>query len=140
MSDRNTDRSRRVMALAREHARRLQHGYIGTEHVLLALLDLPDGGAIGTFDRLGVDRVAVRGDLASRLAPGSAAVDPGQLPFTPRLKNALEHAVAEAAGLRQHWLGSEHLLLGLLRVRGGRAAGLPRRPTRLLCRPMSSIW
>ena len=106
------------MVLAHEEASGFKHGYIGTEHLLLGLLRYPEGFAasvLGSFD-LTVERV--RGEVVRMVGLGEETV-PGQIPFTPRAKRALELADREAIGLGHNYIGTEHILLGLVALNDG---------------------
>jgi len=123
MFDRFTDRARRVMQLARAEAVRLNHDYIGTEHVLLGLIQEGSGVAASVLRNLGVDLQRIRQEIERTVRRGaSPAPRTGQLPFTPRAKKVLEFAIEEANSLGHNYIGTEHLLLGLLRETSGRAA------------------
>ncbi|RKY14667.1 MAG: NDP-hexose 4-ketoreductase, partial [Planctomycetota bacterium] len=123
MFDRFTDRARRVMQLARAEAVRLNHDYIGTEHVLLGLIQEGSGVAASVLRNLGIDLQRIRQEIERTVRRGTApAPRTGQLPFTPRAKKVLEFAIEEANSLGHNYIGTEHLLLGLLRETGGRAA------------------
>ncbi len=123
MFDRFTDRARRVMQLARAEAVRLNHDYIGTEHVLLGLIQEGSGVAASVLRNLGVDLQRIRQEIERTVRRGTApAPRTGQLPFTPRAKKVLEFAIEEANSLGHNYIGTEHLLLGLLRETSGRAA------------------
>ena len=121
MFERFTDRARRVVVLAQEEARTLDHGYIGTEHLLLGLLREGDGVAARTLESLGVSREAARGQVEEIIGRG---VDPppSHIPFTPRAKKVLELSLREALALGHTYIGTEHLLLALLREGHGVAA------------------
>jgi prophage maintenance system killer protein len=108
-----TDRARRVVVLAQQEARLLQHGYIGTEHLLLGLLREGDGVAAKTLESLGVSREAVRGQVEEIIGRGLNP-PPSHIPFTPRAKKVLELSLREALALGHNYIGTEHLLLGLL--------------------------
>jgi prophage maintenance system killer protein len=113
MFNRFTDRARRVVHLATEEARLLRHDYVGSEHLLLGLLYEGEGVAARALASLGISREDVRGQIAeiAGLGPGSP---PLPLPFTPRAKKVLEQSLREALALGHHYIGTEHLLLGLL--------------------------
>ena len=119
MFDRFTDRARKVMGLARHEAQRFNHDFIGTEHVLLGLVR--EGGGVGAtaLQRLGLDLGAVRVELEHRLTPGTGTVTFGNLPFTADAKQVLERSLEEASQFGHTYIGTEHLLLGLLRVEAG---------------------
>jgi len=114
MFNRFTDRSRRVVHLATEEARLLRHDYVGSEHLLLGLLYEGEGVAARALASLGISREDVRGQVTeiAGVGPGSP---PLPLPFTPRAKKVLEVSLREALALGHHYIGTEHLLLGLLR-------------------------
>lgn len=114
MFERFTDRGRRAVALAQEDARRLRHSYIGPEHLLLALLQT-DGLAAQVLDSLGVDRPAVRRQVEQRLGTGTTPAPEGHIPFAKGAKKVLEFSLREALGLGHNYIGTEHLLLGVLR-------------------------
>jgi hypothetical protein len=113
--ERFTDRARRVVVLAQENSRLLHHNYIGTEHVLLGLLAERDGIAARALTRLGVDMDAARRYVEAHAAAPSETPASGHIPFTPNAKRALEGALREALQLGHNYIGTEHLLLGLLR-------------------------
>jgi ATP-dependent Clp protease ATP-binding subunit ClpC len=113
MFERFTDRARRTIVLAQEEARGLQHDYIGTEHILLGLLGETDGLAARALGTRGVSLDSVRQDVISRVGRGNGEPT-GHIPFTPRAKKSLEHALREAIGLQHDYIGTEHILLGLL--------------------------
>jgi hypothetical protein len=112
--ERFTDRSRRVLVLAQEEARLLDHTFIGTEHFLLGLIHEGDGIAAAALGSLGITLDAVRADVASRLGEGHYPPG-GAPPFTPRAKKVLELSLREALQLGHSFIGTEHLLLGLVR-------------------------
>ncbi len=114
MFERFTDRSRRVLVLAQEEARLLDHIFIGTEHLLLGLIHENDGVAAQALDSLGVTLDAVRSDVARRLGEGHYPPG-GAPPFTPRAKKVLELSLRECLQLGHSFIGTEHLLLGLVR-------------------------
>jgi ATP-dependent Clp protease ATP-binding subunit ClpC len=118
-----TEGMRRSLAMAREEAIRLRHGYVGTEHILLAMLRRDDGVAIAVFDALDIDRDALRGSIERIIEPGKESRTTGpDLPYTNRAKKTLELAMAAARALSHSYVGSEHLLLGLLDEKQGIAA------------------
>jgi ATP-dependent Clp protease ATP-binding subunit ClpC len=119
--ERFTDRSRRVVVLAQEEARLLNHDYIGTEHILLGLIREGQGVAAAALDSLGVSGEAVRQRVQEIIGAGDA-VPTGPIPFTPRAKKVLELALREAQKLGHSYIGTEHLLLGLIREGEGVAA------------------
>ncbi|MEK6635388.1 MAG: Clp protease N-terminal domain-containing protein, partial [Planctomycetota bacterium] len=122
MFDRFTDRARKVMALAREEARRFNHEYIGTEHILLGLVKEGSGVAANVLQNLDIEMKKIRLEIEKIVQSGSDLVSVGQLPFTPRVKKVLEYAMEEARALGHNYIGTEHLLLGLLREQEGVAA------------------
>lgn len=117
-----TERVRKVLALSREEAGRL-HEYVGTEHLLLGLITDGEGVAAAVMQALGVDLAKVRTDIETQVKTGHAgdAVGP-DLPYTSRAKKVLEWSMAEARDLNHHYVGTEHLLLGLLAEEKGIAA------------------
>jgi ATP-dependent Clp protease ATP-binding subunit ClpA len=121
MFGRFTERARRAVHLAQEEARLLGRGDIGTEHLLLGLLYEGEGVAAKALDSLGISREGVRGQVEEIIGqgPGSPA---GHIPFTPQAKKVLELSLREALALGHHYIGTEHLLLGLLREDKGVAA------------------
>ncbi|MBG0823897.1 Clp protease [Planomonospora sp. ID91781] len=121
MFERFTDRARRVVVLAQEEARRLSHDHIGTEHVLLGLLGEEDGVAARALQSFGIGLEQVRSDIEKIIGQGSAP-PPGHVPFTPRAKKVLELSLREALDLRHTYIGTEHILLGLIREGEGLAA------------------
>jgi ATP-dependent Clp protease ATP-binding subunit ClpA len=122
MFDRFTDRARMVMGLARQEAQRFNHDYIGVEHVLLGLVDEGCGVAADVLKNLDVDPKRVRREVEKHMTPGTTMVTMGLLPFTPRARKMLELALEEASGLGHNYIGTEHLLLGLVREEKGIAA------------------
>src|SRR5271163_95368 len=114
MLQRFTDRARRVVVLAQEEARMLNHRYIGTEHILLALID--EGGGVGAkaLELLGISLDAVRQQVEEIIGQGQQAPS-GHIPFTPRAKKVLELSLREALQLGHNYIGTEHMLLGLVR-------------------------
>jgi len=121
--DRFTERARHVMQLAQEEAQRLQHHYIGTEHLLLGLLGEEEGVAGKVLTGLGVDLERARQAVEGIVGRGEHLVS-GEVGLTPRAKHVVELAVDEARRLHHHYLGTEHLLLGLLREGEGIGAGV----------------
>jgi ATP-dependent Clp protease ATP-binding subunit ClpC len=125
MENRITDRFRKLLRLAESEARALKHEYVGTEHLLLALVR--DGSGVGAhvLKNLHVDLDAVIQDTVKYIGPGKAnPIFPEALPHTPRAKKVVEFAIEESRGLKHNFIGSEHLLLGLLREEEGFAAQL----------------
>ncbi|MGH2544498.1 MAG: Clp protease N-terminal domain-containing protein, partial [Ardenticatenaceae bacterium] len=119
--DRFTKKARRVLALANEEAQALNHGYIGTEHLLLGLVREGDGVAARVLKDLGVDLPKVRTAVEDIVGRGKRATL-GRIGLTPRTKRVIELAVDEARRLSHHYIGTEHLLLGLAREGNGIAA------------------
>jgi len=122
MFDRFTDRARKVISFARDEAERFNHDYIGTEHILLGLVKEGSGVAANVLENLDVDLEKVRAEVEKLVKPAPDVVAGGQLPFTPRAKKVLEFAIDEARGLNHNYVGTEHLLLGLIREKEGLAA------------------
>ena len=121
MFERFTDRARRVVVLAQEEARMLGHNYIGTEHILLGLIHEGEGVAAKALESLGVSQEAVRQQVEEIVGQGER-VPSGHIPFTPRAKKVLELALREALQLGHNYIGTEHILLGLIREGEGVAA------------------
>ena len=121
MFERFTDRARRVVVLAQEEARVLDHNYIGTEHILLGLIQEGEGVAARALESLGISLEAVRIQVQEMIGPGDEAPT-GHIPFTPRAKKVLELSLREALGLGHNYIGTEHILLGLIREGEGVAA------------------
>jgi ATP-dependent Clp protease ATP-binding subunit ClpC len=117
-----TDRVRKVLAMAREEAIRLQHDYVGTEHILLGLIREGEGVATAVLTNLAVDLEAVHEGVEESVRKGKATIALGELPYTSRAKKVLEYAMAEAREMNHTYVGTEHLLLGLLREDKGIAA------------------
>jgi len=121
MFERFTDRARRVVVLAQEEARHLNHNYIGTEHILLGLIHEGEGVAAQALETLDISLEAVRGEVTEIVGRG-AEQPSGHIPFTPRAKKVLELSLREALGLGHNYIGTEHILLGLIREGQGVAA------------------
>src|SRR3954462_12155136 len=121
MFERFTDRARRVVVLAQEEARMLNHNYIGTEHVLLGLIHEGEGVAALALEGLDISLDAVRSQVEELVGQGQAAPT-GHIPFTPRAKKVLDLSLREALQLGHNYIGTEHLLLGLVREGEGVAA------------------
>jgi ATP-dependent Clp protease ATP-binding subunit ClpC len=117
-----TDRVRKVLAMAREEAIRLQHDYVGTEHILLGLIREGEGVAAAVLANLSVDLEQIQERIEESVRRGKATIALGELPYTSRAKKVLEFAMAEARELNHSYVGTEHLLLGLLREEKGIAA------------------
>jgi ATP-dependent Clp protease ATP-binding subunit ClpC len=122
MFERFTDRARKVMALANQEAQRFNHEYIGTEHILLGLVKEGSGVGANVLKNLGVDLRKVRLEVERLVKSGPEMVTMGKLPQTPRAKRVIEYAIEEARNLNHNYVGTEHLLLGLLREQDGVAA------------------
>ncbi len=121
MFERFTDRARRVVVLAQEEARMLSHNYIGTEHILLGLIHEGEGVAAKALESLDISLEAVRGQVEDIIGQGQQAPS-GHIPFTPRAKKVLELSLREALQLGHNYIGTEHILLGLIREGEGVAA------------------
>jgi Clp amino terminal domain, pathogenicity island component/UvrB/uvrC motif len=121
MFERFTDRARRVVAQAQEEARRLDHGYIGTEHILLGLIREGEGVAAQALESLGISLDAVRQQVEEIIGRGQHTPS-GHIPFTPRAKKVLELSLREALQLGHNYIGTEHILLGLIHEGDGVAA------------------
>jgi len=122
MFERFTDRARKVMALANQEAQRFNHEYIGTEHILLGLVKEGSGVGANVLKNLDVDLRKVRIEVEKLVKSGPDMVTMGKLPQTPRAKKVIEYAIEEARNLNHNYVGTEHLLLGLLREHDGVAA------------------
>lgn len=123
MFERFTDRARKVMLLANQEAQRLKHEYIGTEHILLGLVREESGVGANVLKDLDVDLRKVRLEVEKLVKSGPEPVSPiGKRPQTPRAKKVIEYAIEEAQNLNHNYVGTEHLLLGLLRKQDGVAA------------------
>ncbi len=122
MFERFTDRARKVMALANQEAQRFNHDYIGTEHILLGLVKEGSGVGANVLKNLGVDLRKVRLEVEKLVRSGPEMVTMGKLPQTPRAKRVIEFAIEEARNLNHNYVGTEHVLLGLLREQDGVAA------------------
>jgi ATP-dependent Clp protease ATP-binding subunit ClpC len=122
MFERLTDRARKVMALANQEAQRFNHEYIGTEHILLGLVKEGSGVGANVLKNLDIDLRKVRLEVEKLVKSGPDMVTMGKLPQTPRAKKVIEYAIEEARSLNHNYVGTEHLLLGLLREHDGVAA------------------
>jgi len=122
MSNLFTERAQRVILIAQEEAKRLNHDYVGTEHILLGLIALGEGVAAQVLANLGVDLRRVRSEIEKIVGTGDNVMLLGEIPFTPRAKKVLEYAVEEAQHMGHSYVGTEHLLLGLIREEEGVAA------------------
>jgi ATP-dependent Clp protease ATP-binding subunit ClpC len=121
MFQRFTDRARRVVVMAQEEARMLDHTYIGTEHILLGLVREGEGSAAKALESLGISLDTVRQQVEEIIGRGQQAPS-GHIPFTPRAKNVLQLSLNEARQLGHDYVGTEHILLGLIREGEGVAA------------------
>ena len=115
MFNRFTERARKVIILAKEEARRFNHDYIGTEHILLGLIREGEGVAAAVLEKMGVDLQTIRLEVEKVVQPGPTTQILGDIPFTPRAKKALELAAEEARALGHNYIGTEHILLGIIR-------------------------
>ena len=115
MFNRFTERARKVIILAKEEARRFNHDYIGTEHILLGLIREGEGVAAAVLQKMGMDLETIRLEVEKFVQPGPTTQILGDIPFTPRAKKALELAAEEARELGHNYIGTEHILLGLIR-------------------------
>ena len=122
MYERFTDRARKVMQLANQEAQRFNHEYIGTEHILLGLVKEGSGVAANVLKNLDVDLRKIRLEVEKLVQSGPDMVTMGKLPQTPRAKKVIEYSMEEARNLNHNYVGTEHLLLGLLREQEGVAA------------------
>jgi len=120
--DRLTDRAREVLKFANQEANRFNHEYIGTEHLLLGLVKQGNGVAAEVLKRLDVDRPTIRAEVEKLIQSGPDMVTMGRLPMTPRAKHVLNYAIAESKELKHDYVGTEHILLGLIREDEGVAA------------------
>jgi ATP-dependent Clp protease ATP-binding subunit ClpA len=119
MYERFTDRARKVMSLANQEAHRLNHEYIGTEHILLGLLKEGGGTGMTYLGALGVNGTKVQLDVEKTIVPGPDVISLGKLPQTPRARKVIEYAMEEARSLNHNYVGTEHLMLGLIRESEG---------------------
>ena len=122
MFDRFTDRAKKVMNLARQEAQRFNHEYLGTEHILLGLVQEGSGVAANVLRNMTIDLAKIRNEVEKLVKTGPSMVTMGQLPFTPRAKKVLELSMEEAGNLGHNYIGTEHLLLGLIKENEGIAA------------------
>ncbi|MBU2572587.1 MAG: ATP-dependent Clp protease ATP-binding subunit [Elusimicrobia bacterium] len=122
MGTRFTERAQRVILIAQEEAKRLNHDYVGTEHILLGLIALGEGVASQVLASLGVDLRKVRAEIEKIVGTGDNMMLLGEIPFTPRAKKVLEYAVEEAQHMSHSYIGTEHILMGLIREEEGVAA------------------
>ena len=122
MFNRFTERARKVIVLSKEEARRFNHDYIGTEHLLLGLVREGEGVAAAVLQKVGLDLPTIRLEIEKLVQPGPSTQILGDIPFTPRAKKALELSAEEARSLGHNYIGTEHLLLGLVREGEGVAS------------------
>ena len=122
-----TPRAQQVLAHARREADRFNHHYIGTEHLLLGLLKLGKGVAVTILENLGVELTAVRKQVEEQIGRGTEPQAEGNIPYTPRVRKVLAMANREAQELNHTYVGTEHLLLGLIRDCDGRTDSAPLR-------------
>ena len=122
MFERFTEKARKVIILAREEAIRLGHSFVGTEHLLLGLIREGEGLAIAILKRLNVNVSAVKAEVERIISFGSESSTTGEIPFTPQAKKVLEYSISEARALGHNYIGTEHLLLGLIREGEGIAS------------------
>src|SRR4030043_456498 len=121
MFEKFTERGRKIIIYAKEEAEKRQNDYLGTEHLLLAVLKEEDGLPIAILKRMGITPEEVRLEIERNLPQGTNLLTFGDIPFTPRAKKVLELAVEEARLLGHSYIGSEHLLIGLIREEEGKA-------------------
>jgi ATP-dependent Clp protease ATP-binding subunit ClpA len=138
MFERFTSRARHVVVLAQEEATRLRHNYIGTEHLLLGLFGEPEGFAARALTSLGMSRDGARQAVTEIIGTGPKEVS-GHIPFTPRAKKTLELALREALQLQHNYIGTEHILLGLIREGEGVAAQVMKQHADLLAFRMAVL-
>src|SRR5262245_15637683 len=126
MYERFTDRARKVMQLANQEAQRFNHAYLGTEHILLGLVKEGAGVAATVLNSLGIDLQRLRREVEkiARHGPSGGRVPTGQLPHSPSAKRAIAHAIEETHNLSHNYVGTEHLLLGLLWEEDGNASAI----------------
>ena len=117
-----TPRAQQVLALARKEADRFNHNYVGTEHLLLGLIKLGQGVAVNVLQKMGLDLETVRMEVEKQVGSGPETKMVGNIPYTPRVKKVLALAGKEAKALNHSYVGTEHILLGLLREGDGVAA------------------
>ncbi len=122
MFERFTERARKVIILAREEAIRLGHNFVGTEHLLLGLVREGDGLAVAILKKLNVNLATLKGEVEKIVSVGSEVTPAGEIPFTPQAKKVLEYAISEARSMGHNYIGTEHLLLGLIREGEGIAS------------------
>jgi ATP-dependent Clp protease ATP-binding subunit ClpC len=122
MYERFTDRARKVMQLANQEASRFNHEYVGTEHILLGLIKEGSGVAANVLKNMDIDLRKVRLEVEKLVQPGPDMITMGKLPQTPRTKRVIEYTIEEARNLNHNYVGTEHILLGLMREKEGVAA------------------
>ncbi|HZX60312.1 MAG TPA: ATP-dependent Clp protease ATP-binding subunit [Candidatus Methylomirabilis sp.] len=122
MFERFTERARKVIILAREEAIRLGHNFVGTEHLLLGLVREGDGLAMAILKKLNVNLAVLKGEVEKIVSVGTQVAPAGEVPFTPQAKKVLEYAISEARSMGHNYIGTEHLLLGLVREGEGIAS------------------
>ncbi len=122
MFNRFTNRARQVVIIARQEADHFNHNYVGTEHLLLGIIRLGQGVAVNVLRKMGVDFEVVREEVSKAVAQGPETKTVGEIPLTPRAKKVIEYAVEDAERFKHSYVGTEHLLLGLLREEEGVAA------------------
>ena len=122
MFERFTGRARQVVVLAQEEARLLKHNYIGTEHILLGLLREEEGIAARVLGQLDIEIDEVRSQISRVIGQGDEPQQSGQIPFTPRAKKVLDLSLREAVAMKHNYIGTEHILLGLVRENEGVAS------------------
>ena len=123
-----TPRAQQVLALARKEADRFNHNYVGTEHLLLGLIKLGQGVAVNVLQKMSLDLETVRMEVEKQVGSGPETKTPGNIPYTPRVKKVLALAGKEAKALNHSYVGTEHILLGLLREGDGARRGYPGAP------------
>jgi ATP-dependent Clp protease ATP-binding subunit ClpC len=126
MFQRFTDRARRVVVLAQHEARTLDHDYIGTEHILLGLIDEGQGVATTALTSMGISLEEMRQTVRDTIGRGAQPPESGHIPFTPQAKKVLELSLRESMQLGHEYIGTEHILLALIREGGGAAQLLAR--------------
>jgi ATP-dependent Clp protease ATP-binding subunit ClpC len=131
MFERFTNNARRVVVLSQEEARLLNHNYIGTEHILLGLLGMPESIAGTVLESFGITRDGVRAEVEEKIGRGKSQPS-GHIPFTPRAKKTLELSLREAIAIKHNYIGTEHILLGLIREGEGVATQIMREHADLL--------
>ena len=125
-----TPRAQQVLALARKEADRFNHNYVGTEHLLLGLIKLGQGVAVNVLQKMGLDLETVRMEVEKQVGSGPGQKMIGNIPYTPRVKKVLALAAKEAKALNHTYVGTEHILLGLLARRRRRGRARPEEPGR----------